>query len=208
MRIVVIERDPLARGGITAILRHEEGIKSIVEVSAYHDLSREPSLSETSVCIMGVDRVTDETVTLVSQLRHHLTGSERPIPVIMLTPDWSPLDIMLIKADAYPIRRDHIGPMQLVWLIRVITMGYRPVYRALVQGLTDRFTPVTGEIRQILTKREYEVLTLIARGKVNGEIATELGVAISTVKTHVTKVLRKLGARNRAQAVMAAGLSD
>jgi LuxR family maltose regulon positive regulatory protein len=61
------------------------------------------------------------------------------------------------------------------------------------------------EVPEPLSERELEVLVLIAAGKRNPEIARELFIVLSTVKTHVQNIYRKLGARNRAQAVSRAG---
>ena len=81
------------------------------------------------------------------------------------------------------------------------------ILRRLLEKFADRLPdPLAGQptALSVLTEREQEVLTLIARGMSNAEIAKELFVSETTVKTHVGHVLTKLGLRDRVQAVVLA----
>ena len=98
---------------------------------------------------------------------------------------------------------------QLVAAIRVVAAGDAllapSVTRRLITEFARRPQPLDGPPGLVeLTPRELEVLRLIARGRSNGEIAAELFVGEATVKTHVARVLRKLGLRDRVQAVVLA----
>ncbi|NLG55342.1 MAG: response regulator transcription factor [Rhodococcus sp.] len=99
---------------------------------------------------------------------------------------------------------------ELIRAVRVVASGEAllapTVTRRLIEEVTARRTPQRREPPELaaLTPREREVLELIAKGLSNTEIATHLYVAEQTVKTHVGKVLSKLGLRDRAQAVVLA----
>jgi DNA-binding NarL/FixJ family response regulator len=101
---------------------------------------------------------------------------------------------------------------ELVQAVRVIAAGDAllapSVTRRLIDDVTQRRSPVahraTRQRLNGLTPRETEVLSLVARGLSNTEIATRLVVAEQTVKTHMTRLLAKLGARDRAQLVVLA----
>jgi DNA-binding NarL/FixJ family response regulator len=96
---------------------------------------------------------------------------------------------------------------QLVAAVRTVARGEALLAPAITQRLIERFVarppleeaaPALGE----LSARELEVLRLLARGLSNAEIAAELVVGEATVKTHVARILRKLGLRDRVQAVV------
>ncbi|MGY0061183.1 response regulator [Streptomyces sp. LZ34] len=102
-------------------------------------------------------------------------------------------------------------PEELLAGIRAVASGDAVVAPALTRRLLDRYAhqlPVAGAADgadprlTALTGREREVLTAIGRGWTNGEIAERLVVAESTVKTHVGRILAKIGARDRVQAVI------
>jgi DNA-binding NarL/FixJ family response regulator len=99
---------------------------------------------------------------------------------------------------------------ELAGAIRTIARGDALLAPAITRRLIEDFVrrPAPGGGRptafEELTDRELEVLTLIARGLSNAEIAGELFLSEATVKTHVTRVLQKLGVRDRVQAVIAA----
>ena len=98
-------------------------------------------------------------------------------------------------------------PEALLDAIRVIAAGDAllapSVTRRLIEEFTHRPSPAHANIAQldVLTEREREVLSHVARGLSNGEIATELFISPATAKTHVSRVMMKVGARDRAQLV-------
>jgi DNA-binding NarL/FixJ family response regulator len=101
-------------------------------------------------------------------------------------------------------------PEQLCWAIRNVAAGNALIDPAVTRRMILRFaaaagaSDVTPERLKELTARELDVLRLIARGRSNAEIATDLVIEESTVKSHVARVLTKLGLRDRVQAVVLA----
>jgi DNA-binding NarL/FixJ family response regulator len=97
---------------------------------------------------------------------------------------------------------------QLVGGIRAVARGEELLAPSITRRLIEEFTrpargPASDRVAS-LTERELEVLVLVARGRSNAEIAAELVIGVQTVKTHVARVLAKLGVRDRVQAVVAA----
>ena len=115
-----------------------------------------------------------------------------------------------LRAGASGFLLKDVPPEQLCWAIRSIAAGNALIDPAVTGRLILRFAAAartTGEIPEQLrelTARELDVLRLIARGRSNAEIAGELVVEESTVKSHVGRILMKLGLRDRVQAVVLA----
>jgi DNA-binding NarL/FixJ family response regulator len=114
-----------------------------------------------------------------------------------------------LRAGASGFLLKDVPPEDLVAAVRVVAAGDGLIAPTITKRLIEQFArsaPPTMPPRGLdeLTPREVEVLTLIARGLSNGEIADELVISGATVKTHVKRVLGKLGARDRVQAVVAA----
>jgi DNA-binding NarL/FixJ family response regulator len=102
-------------------------------------------------------------------------------------------------------------PEQLIAAIRTVAAGDALLSPTITRRVIDQFTRMQRaappEQLDELTSRELEIFRLIAHGLSNGEIARELFISDTTVKTHVTRVLRKLGLRDRVQAVVLASRS-
>jgi len=115
-----------------------------------------------------------------------------------------------LRAGASGFLLKDVPPEQLCWAIRSIAAGNALIDPAVTRRLILRFAAAaraTGETPQQLrelTTRELDVLRLIARGRSNAEIAQELVIGESTVKSHVGQILLKLELRDRVQAVVLA----
>ena len=98
-------------------------------------------------------------------------------------------------------------PEELVTAVRRLAAGFGLMDQAVTKRVIAEFarrqaTIPSTEATQLLTPREQEIITLLARGMSNAEIASELMVEVSTVKSHLTRLLPKIGARDRVQAVI------
>jgi DNA-binding NarL/FixJ family response regulator len=115
-----------------------------------------------------------------------------------------------LRAGAGGFMLKDASPGQLAEAVRTVAAGEQLLAPAVTRRLVERFVrrPAPGagadETFAELTERELEVLELIARGLSNGEIADQLFLSEATVKTHVTRILSKLGLRDRVQAVVLA----
>jgi len=113
-----------------------------------------------------------------------------------------------LRAGASGFLLKRTEPERLVDAIRIVADGEALLSPSVTRRLIDEFSKrppsVAPERLSVLTDRESEVLVCIARGLSNQELAQQLGIAGNTVKTHVKRILTKLGARDRAQAIVIA----
>jgi DNA-binding NarL/FixJ family response regulator len=133
-----------------------------------------------------------------------------PRVLVLTTFDLDDYVYEAMKAGASGFLLKEVRPEQLADAVRAVAAGEALVAPAITRRLIEEFVrrrpPGSGPPAEVaeLTERELEVLTLVARGLSNGEIAAELFVSEATVKTHITHVLAKLGLRDRVQAVVLA----
>ena len=147
----------------------------------------------------------------VSAARRISSDPDLPTAVVMLTTfDADEHVVEALRAGATGFLLKSMPREQLVSAVRAATSGDSLLAPVLLRRLLDDFVgraghrPVTVPGLEQLTPREEEVLRLLARGLSNAEIAGTLFLGEGTVKTHVARVLAKLGVRDRVQAVVAA----
>jgi DNA-binding NarL/FixJ family response regulator len=143
--------------------------------------------------------------------RRILTGRtpDEPRVVILTTFDLDRYVYAALAAGASGFLLKDVTPEYLVAAVRLVRAGDALLAPAITRRLVERFSATGGRSSvhrdlAALTPRELEVLRLLAGGLSNAELARALGVSEATVKTHVTRILSKLGLRDRAQAVVAA----
>jgi DNA-binding NarL/FixJ family response regulator len=138
-----------------------------------------------------------------------ITGSDPDMKVIVLTTfDLDDYVYGALRAGASGFLLKDAGGDQLVEAIRVVASGEALIAPSVTKRLISEFAqrPESNEVEGLdeLTERELEVLAQVARGLSNAEIAEELYVSETTVKTHVSHILTKLHLRDRVQAVVTA----
>jgi DNA-binding NarL/FixJ family response regulator len=137
-----------------------------------------------------------------------------PVPkvLVLTTFDHDEYVVEALRAGASGFLLKDVPADDLVEAVRVVHRGEAIVAPSVTRRLLDRFAdqlptaaaPTTAPDFSELTEREHEVLLLVAKGMSNAEIAAHLVVSETTVKTHVSNVLAKLGLRDRVQAVVLA----
>jgi DNA-binding NarL/FixJ family response regulator len=203
IRVLLVDDQALVRAGFRMILEAEpdlvvageaaDGEEAVAQATACH-----PDVVLMDVRMPGVDGI--------EAARRILRGRDDGLRVIMLTTfDMDEYVYDALRAGASGFLLKDVPPEQLVDGIRAVVSGdalLSPVVtRRLIEVYLDRPPAPTADL-DALTPREREILLLLARGLSNHEIAQQLVVSETTVKTHVTRVLMKLNLRDRVQAAI------
>ena len=207
--VLIADDQALVRAGFKAILDAQPGIDVVGEAgdgANAIDLvrKRRPDVVLMDIRMPGVDGL-EATRRIVAE-----TGDEQPVAVLMLTTfDLNEYVYDALRAGASGFLLKDVVAEDLIAAVRVVASGDALIAPSITKRLIEQFTRAAPPTRPPealaeLTPREVEVLTLIARGMSNGEIAAELVLSEATVKTHVKRVLSKLDARDRVQAVVLA----
>ncbi|QZY29665.1 response regulator [Nocardioides coralli] len=204
IRVLLADDQPLVRTGLRMILGTEPDLEVVGEAAdgrAAIDACAElaPDVVLMDVRMPGVDGI--EATRAVTAL------PDPPRVLVLTTFDLDEVVYDALRAGASGFLLKDAPEERLVTAIRVVAEGgslFAPsVTRRLIAEFSQRAPRSTVDLGA-LTEREQEVLRLVARGRSNAEIAGELFVSENTVKTHVARVLMKLGVRDRVQAVVLA----
>jgi DNA-binding NarL/FixJ family response regulator len=206
IRVVVADDQPLVRSGFRMILDERDDLELVGEAQNGDEavaLAREldPDVILMDVRMPGLDGV--------EATRRLVDANTRARILILTTFDLDEYVYAAIRAGASGFLLKDVQPADLVDAIRVVAAGNSLFGPAATERLVARFgqqrdPSVPTRSLEELTEREREILRLLATGLSNAELATTLHLSETTVKTHVSAVLRKLGVRDRVQAVIAA----
>ena len=214
VRVALVDDQPLVRAGLRMVINSQPDLRVVVEADDGRDALRLLATTASDVVLMdvrmpGMDGLST-TRALLADGGSAAAGDPR---VVMLTTfDLDEYVLDAIRAGASGFLLKDAQPEELLTAIRTVHQGdaviapssTRRLMERLVTALPPEEAAGPQEALAALTGREREVLVLMARGRSNTEIASDLFVAEATVKTHVGRILSKLSARDRVQAVVTA----
>jgi DNA-binding NarL/FixJ family response regulator len=207
IRVLVADDEEMVRYGFKMILESNEDIAVVAEAADGLSAVEAGRRLQPDVVLMDIRMPKMDGL----EATRILVREARPPRVVVLTTfDRDEYVYEALKAGASAFLLKASPPEQLAAAVRVVAAGdallHPAITRRLIQDFARRPTPRDGPPPELakLTDRELEVMRLIARGLPNAEIAKQLFLVESTVKTHVVHVLSKLGLRDRSQIVVTA----
>ncbi|WP_406462275.1 response regulator transcription factor [Streptomyces sp. NBC_01622] len=207
--VLLVDDEPLVRAGLRAVLEAQPDIEVVGE--AADGAAVIPLVRQLRPDVVAMD-VRMPLLDGIEATRAVLRTVEDPPKILVITTfenDEYVYEALRAGADGFLLKRAR--PAEIVHAVRLVAEGESLLFPASVRQLAAEYGDGGGNRaaravleRARLTEREAEVLRLMARGLSNAEIAARLVVGTETVKSHVSAVLAKLGARDRTQAVIAA----
>ena len=206
IRVLVADDQDLVRTGLRLILGTLDGIEVVGEACDGQEAVRLAHELRPDVCLMDIRMPVLDGVEATRLLAG--PGVADPVAVVVITTfDLDEYVHGALSAGATGFLLKDAGPELLGEAIRAATLGDSLISPSITRRLlstfarTGRAAPPAQPLDP-LTDREEQVLLTIARGRTNAEIATELHISLSTVKTHIGSLMVKLGARNRVEVAM------
>jgi DNA-binding NarL/FixJ family response regulator len=212
IRLLIVDDQVLVRTGFRMILEAEPDLEIVGEAADGEEAIAEARRLRPDVVLMDIRMPRMDGVEATRQLASRSPDAEGALRVLILTTfDLDEYVVEALRAGASGFLLKDVPPEDLVEAIRVVAAGDALIAPSVTRRLLDRFAKLSPPVEKAapagmdqLTERELEVLRQMARGLSNAEIAAELYVSETTVKTHVGRILMKLGLRDRVQAVVLA----
>ena len=207
IRVFLVDDQQMVRAGFRMLVDSQDDMAVVGEAGDGGEALERLAVTAADVVLMDVRM---PRVDGVEATRRLLEQDRAPRVIVLTTFDLDEYAFAAIRAGASAFLLKDAAPPDLLGAIRAVMAGDAVVAPSTTRRLLDHFAalpdpaePTAYDDRLApLTEREVEVLTLIARGLTNTEIAQHLVVAETTVKTHVGRVLAKTGSRDRVQLVV------
>jgi DNA-binding NarL/FixJ family response regulator len=208
IRVLLCDDQALVRSGFRMILDARDDIEVVGEAEDGHEVIERARDLDPDVILMDVRMPNLDGVAATRRL---VEAGSRARILILTTFDLDEYVYDALRAGASGFLLKDVQPAQLVDAIRVVAAGDALLAPSVTRRLLDRFAhALPGDetkpppALESLTERELEVLKLLAGGLSNAELAEQLFLSETTVKSHISSVLRKLDLRDRVQAVVLA----
>jgi len=205
IRVLVADDQSMVRAGFRMLLADEEDIEVVAEASNGLEAVEKAGRYKPSVVLMDIRMPELDGLTAAQRI---LEADDEARVLILTTFDHDEYvyEALRIGASGFVLKDD--PPEQLIAAIRTIAQGDALLSPSITKRVIEQFgrvpRPEPPSGLDELTSREQEILKLIAQGLSNAEIADQLVISETTVKTHVTHILQKLNLRDRVQAVVLA----
>jgi DNA-binding NarL/FixJ family response regulator len=204
IRIVLADDHALVREGLRTMLELQEDMSVVADVGDGVEALAAIARHRPDVAVLDIQMPRLDGLAVLERLA---ASPEKSPPVLVLTTfEDDEYVFRALRAGAAGFLLKDVPREQLLHAVRVVAEGAELLSPAITRRLVERFmrSPSSVGMLQHLTEREVEVLRLVGRGMSNREIAAELFLGETTVKTHVGSIFAKCGLRDRAQAVVAA----
>ncbi len=206
IRVLVADDQDLIRTGLTMILDAQPDIDVVGQAADGHEAVALARRLRPDVCLFDIRMPGMDGIAATRELAG--PGVDEPLAIVVITTfDLDEYVYGALKAGARGFLLKDAGPDLLIQAIHAAAIGDALIAPSITRRLLASFSDLRSGHKPIqpvepLTDREEQVLITVAHGRTNAEIADELHVSLSTVKTHLTSIMTKLGARNRVEIVM------
>lgn len=208
IRVLIADDQPLVRAGLSALVNMEADLEVVGEATNGNEALELALALRPDVACLDIRMPGRDGISVARELCG--PGVENPIPVLVLTTfDLDDYLFGALEAGVSGFLLKDAEPDAITSAIRQVAAGNGTIDQTLTRRILREFVqrrslqPVTtSHESDVLTGREQEILRLLAQGMSNDEIARELFVETSTVKSHLARMLPKLGVRSRLQAVV------
>ena len=216
IRVAIVDDQQLLRAGFRMVIDSQPDLEVVVEAGDGAQAVRLLTDHPVDVVLMDIRMPTMDGLVATAQLTALWAAHPDTAPriIVLTTFDLDEYALEAIRSGASGFLLKDAPPEEMLAAIRTVHSGDAVIAPSTTRRLLDRLVTTlpaeqladSGKASAVdsLTDREREVLVLMARGRANQEIASDLFVAEATVKTHVGRILAKLGARDRVQAVVTA----
>jgi DNA-binding NarL/FixJ family response regulator len=205
IRVLIVDDDALMRAGLRGVLSSDPAIEVVGEAGDGRDAAHRARLHAPDVVLMDVRMPDVDGIAATERVLAELPGTR---VVILTTFEQDDYIFGALRAGASGFLLKRTRPEELIAAIHTVAAGDSLLSPSVTSRVIERMARQPGPDAAFdarvdeLTPREVEVLELIARGLSNREIAAALIIEESTVKTHVKRILMKLGVRDRVQVVI------
>jgi DNA-binding NarL/FixJ family response regulator len=209
IRVLVADDQALVRGSFRVLVDTSPDLASVGEAATGAEAVEIARREKPDVVLMDIRMPGTDGIEATRQITASPDTSAVRV-LILTTFDLDEYVFAALRAGASGFLLKDTRPADLLAAIRVVAAGDALLAPAVTRRLIEEFTKrpepqhAPADVIDEITEREREVLTLVGLGRSNTEIAAQLHVSLSTAKTHVGRLLMKLGARDRAQLVIAA----
>ena len=210
LRIALVDDQPLVRAGFAMVIDSQDDMEVVAQAADGAAAVEELRARTVDVVLMDVRMPRKDGIEATAEILARTPAERAPKIIVLTTFDLDEYVVAAIRAGASGFLLKDAQPEDLLGAIRTVHRGDAVISPSATRRLLERVVSAPDpqekdtSVLAPLTEREREVLTLMGRGFSNREIGAELFVAEATVKTHVGRVLAKVGARDRVQAVIIA----
>jgi DNA-binding NarL/FixJ family response regulator len=210
IRCLIADDQAMVREGFAAMLAAESGIMVAGQAVDGADAVRQARRLNPDVVLMDVRMPVMDGLAAARQILTATAGPHTPRVLMLTTFDLDEYVYEALRAGASGFVLKDATTAELIHAVKVVAAGDALLAPSVTRRLVTEFTrkppsitPIPAAL-DVLTSREIEVLTLIAQGMSNTQISDTLCIAGETTRTHIKRILSKLGLRDRAQAVVIA----